>query len=163
MAYEEELIELKAKLTSINSRIEKLEREQNGGYTSQMTKSFHLGMAGGSGRNVRSLNMKRERELDKTIRIANILVPLYRQKSGIEKHIEDIESGKRDKKEANAADIRIKKAEFWRNLKPGDELPIGNPNGNPIIKTKNRLSAITTGGTKWTASEVIGREAAKLI
>lgn len=55
------------------------------------------------------------------------------------------------------------KAEYWRRLKVGDELNIGNSNGNPIIKTKNRLSVITTTGTKWTASEVIGREAAKLI
>lgn len=163
MAHEEEVAELKAKLIVVNSRIEKLEREQNGGYTSQMSRSFHMGMVGGSGRNVNSLNKKRERDLDKTIRIANILVPLYRQKSGIEKQIEDIESGKRDKKEVNANTIRLAKAELWRRLKPGDELPIGNSNGNPTIKTKNRLSVITTGGTKWTASEVIGREAAKLI
>ena len=106
MAHEEEVTELKAKLIVINSRIEKLEREQNGGYTSQMSRSFHLGMVGGSGRNVKSLNKKRERDLDKTIRIANILTPLYRQKSGIEKQIEDIESGKRDKKEVNPLGYR---------------------------------------------------------
>ena len=42
----------------------------------------------------------------------------------------------------------------WMNLKVGDQLDIGNKNGNPIITKKNRKSVETGSGAKWTFSEL---------
>ena len=132
-------------------------------YTSQVARYFHLGMVGGSGRNTSKLNQRRGNELDKTIERAKILCPLYAKRDTLSNQIEDIESGKSAIKEDNAITLRIKKAEYWKGLKAGDSLNVGNSNGNPIIYKKSKLSVITTNGTKWTASEIIGREAAKLL
>lgn len=152
--------ELKARLIIVNSRIKKLEGVTD--YTDRVASAFYLGMVG-SGRNTARLNRRRENSLDATIKRAAILVPLYTEQKNLERSIEDIESGKAEKRELNVIQRRQAMAEYWRRLKPGDELNIGNPNGNPTIKRKNRLSVETTSGTKWTAAEVIGREAAKLI
>lgn len=156
-------LHLKIELSEVLKKIEPLERAQNGGYTSDVAKSFHLGMVGGSGRNTYRLNKRREREMEKTIERAVILCNLYKKRDGLLKQIEDIESGAAEKRELSIIERRIKKAEMWKALKVGDELPIGNNNGNPVIKKKNRLSVETEGGVKWMASEVIGRDAAKFL
>lgn len=155
------LTEYKDRLIIVNNRISKLEGVTD--YTDLVAKSFYLGMVGGSGRNTSRLNKRRERSMDASIKRAVLLVPLYKERSNLERNIEDIESGKAEKKALTVIDRRQAMAEYWRRLKVGDELNVGNSNGNPIIKKKNRLSAETTSGTKWTASEVIGREASRLI
>lgn len=155
------VLELKNKLFEVNAKIAKIEGVSY--YTDKVEGSFHLGMVGGSGRNTYRLNKRREADLDKTIKNAVLVCPLYRERDNIERQINDIESGAAQKKELSVIDKRVKAAEYWRNLKVGDELNIGNSNGNPIIKKKNRLSVETTTGCKWMASEVIGKQAAKLI
>lgn len=161
--FSDKLVLLESELTQVKYQISRLERQESGGYTAQVAKSFPLGMVGGSGRNTSRLNKRREKELDKTIRLASLLCPLYTKRDNLQKQIDDIKSGKAEQRALTAIQIRAAKADYWRGLKVGDELNIGNSNGNPIIAKKSRLSVITTGGTKWTASEVIGREAAKLI
>jgi hypothetical protein len=152
---------LKNELANVEYQIKM--KTPNDSYLDNVSRSFHLGMVGGSGRNTYRLNKRREASLDRTIKAAVILCPLYRLRDGLIKQIGDIESGRAAKKELSIIDIRLKRVEMWKNLKAGDELPIGNSNGNPIIKTKNAKSVITTSGTKWTVSEIIGREAAHLL
>ena len=57
-------------------------------------------------------------------------------------------AAKQAQEKASKAEQRIqKRAELWDSLKPGDELPIGNSNGNPKIAKKNAMSVVTTNGT----------------
>lgn len=155
-----ETVEFHVELKEVERKIEGLERQQNGGYTSQVAKSFHLGMVGGSGRNVRGLNKRRSAELDKTIDRAVILCELYKKRNGLKAKIEYIESGKRDADKVKAANLEIKMAEYWKSLKVGDKLIMAN---DAIITKKNAKSCETESGCKWTAAEVIGRKAAALL
>lgn len=155
-----ETVEMHIELKEVEKKIEQLERAQNGGYTAQVAKSFHLGMVGGSGRNVRGLNKRRGQELDRTIDRAVILCELYKKRNGLKARIEYIESGKRDADKSKAANLDIKMAEYWKNLKVGDKLIMAN---DAIITKKNAKSCETESGCKWTVAEVIGRKAAKLI
>lgn len=155
-----EVAKLELELLLTEQKIKKLTPHDS--YLDAVSRAFPYGV-GGSGKNVKGLNKRRERYLDKTIEVAKQLTPLYEKRDNLIKRIEDIKSGKAAKREESIIDKRLKLAVMWRGLKAGDELPIGNSNGNPIIKTKNRLSAITEGGVKWTASEVIGKQAARFI
>lgn len=157
-----ELIEeLKLELADVNRKIDRL--QPNDSYLDAVHRSFPLGMVGGSGRNVRSLNKRRAASMDRSIERSKVLAPLYEKQGNLTRRINDIESGKDEKREENFITRAIAMAKMWKALKPGDELPIGNSNGNPTIKVKNFKSVITTNGTKWTATEVIGKRAAKYI
>ena len=150
-------------LATVIDKIENLQRLQSGGYTANVAKSFHLGMVGGSGRNIANLNRKRANELDKTIDRAVILTKLYCERDALKWQIDFIESGKRDAKIQREKTREEKRAEYWQNLKAGDILDLGNSNGNPIIKKKSLKSVTTISGTKWTAIEIIGKTAAALL
>lgn len=154
------LAQLESDLIIVEAQIKRVTPQD--AYLDAVSRSFPYGV-GGSGKNNYRLNKRKERYLDKTIEAAKVLTKLYEKRDNLTKRIEDLKSGKAAKQEENVITRRIAKVAIWRALKAGDELPIGNSNGNPIIKTKNRLSVITTGGTKWTAAEVIGREASRLI
>ena len=157
-----ETLPLKNELSEVLGKISRLEAAQNGGYTSQVAKSFHLGMVGGSGRNTARLNARRGAELDKTIDRAEILVALYGRRNALQTRIEYIESSKRDedikKKEAGL----IALAEYWKKLKAGDSVDIGA--NSPALITKKNAKSLETGiGCKWTAAEIIGKKAAALL
>lgn len=117
---------------------------------------------GGSGKYTSYFNKRREAYLERTIEAAKKLVPLYEKEKNLQKQIEDIESGAAEKRELTIHQKRMAKAEYWRNIKAGDlvALPLGN---TITVVKKNRLSIETEMGNKWTAAEIIGREAAKLI
>jgi hypothetical protein len=119
-------------------------------------------MVGGSGRGTSRLNRIRERELDKTIDRAVILTNLYKERDTLKSKIEYIESGQQQTDAQRKQARTLAKAEYWRRLKVGDELNIGNSNGNPTITKKNAKS-VQTGLCTWKAEEVIGREAAALL
>lgn len=155
------LNDLKAQLIEVNNRITKL--QPNDSYFESLSRSFHLGMVGGSGRNTRKLNKRREASINKSLDNAKALCELYTKRDNLTKRIEDIESGKDEQRQQTAIAMRLKRVEMWRNLKAGDELPLGNSNGNPTILKKSAKSVTTTNGTKWTVTEIIGREAAKLL
>lgn len=149
------LTELKAELAAVNARIKKVT-------PSDSVLDNMPARVGGSGRYVHYFNKRREAYLDRTIKAARILTELYTKRDNLSKQIEDIESGAKEKREQTIHERRIKYAEYWRTIKAGDEVTISS--GNTVtVKKKNRLSIETTGGTKWTAAEIIGREAAKLI
>ncbi len=156
-----ETLPLKIELDETLKRIESLERQQNGGYTSQVAKCFHLGMVGGSGRNTARLNKRRENELDKTIDRAKLLCELYKKRDSLKYRIEYIESGKRDADEKKKSDNLILLAEYWKGLKAGDYIYIGN--GKTLITKKNAKSLETGTGCKWAAAEIIGKKAASLL
>lgn len=157
-----ETLLMKLELNEVLKKIESLERQQNGGYTAQVAKSFHLGMVGGSGRNIHRLNQRRANELDRTIDRAKILVGLYKLRNALESKIKYIESGQREidqQKKQSQTELR---AEYWRRLKVGDKLIIGG-NTDPIITKKNAKSCETGKGCKWTAAEIIGKDSAALL
>lgn len=149
---QEELYIVNQKLDKINGRTD---------YTDLVAKSFPLGMVGGSGRNVASLNRKREASLEKTISNAVIATTLYKRQSELETHIKDIENNGPAKRAAKKEETNKLLAQYWLSLKAGDFIDIGN--GKTLISKKNKKSLETGSGCKWTVSEIIGREAAKLI
>lgn len=157
--------DLRAELIEVNAKIKKLTPYDS--HVDAVGKAFHLGTVGGSGRNNYRLNKRREVYLDRIIDAAVKLAPLYNRRDHLEKLIEDIESGEYQKRvDANKVkkEALIKaKVAYWNSLKPGDLLNIGNSNGNPVITKKNKKSVETGSGCKWTAVEIIGREAASLL
>ena len=155
------LEELKTKLIDVEYKIQRETPKPD--YTTQVAKHFHLGMVGGSGRNIHRLNKRREQSLNRSINAAVILTKLYKERDHLKAQIEDIESGNKEKRMLNVQRGNEPRAEYWRRLKVGDELNVGNPNGNQTITKKNAKSVETGSGCKWTAAEVIGREAAKLL
>jgi len=159
----ENLEDLKYKLTAVNSKISKINGLDKNSHTAQVANSFYLGMVGGSGRNNNSLNKKRESELSKTIENAKILTALYSESSELERKINYLESGQKEKDEAKKITRSEVLAIYWKNLKAGDILDVGNSNGNPTILKKSLKSVTTTSGSKWTAIEIIGKNAAQLL
>ncbi len=157
-----ETLQMQMELHDIEKKIEQLERAQNGGYTTQVAKSFHLGMVGGSGRNTHRLNQRRANELDRTIDRAVILTGLYGKRNGLQARIKYIESGQREKDQQKKENTAVLMAEYWKGLKAGDKIDIGA--NAPVTITKKNLKSIETGtGCKWTAAEIIGKKAAALL
>jgi hypothetical protein len=157
---------LKIKLAALLPKIERLERQINGGYTAQVAKSFHLGMVGGSGRNTHRLNKRRSSEIDKTIDNAILSVQLCKERDALIYNIEYIESGRRDKDLKDRTNqkekLKIGLVQYWNGLKAGDLIDIGG-NSKVQITRKNKKSIETGAGCKWSAAEIIGKEAANLI
>ena len=151
---------LNIRLTIVLQRIEKLQGHST--YSDQVAKSFHLGMVGGSGKNTESLNRRKERDLDKTIKNAVILCSLYKERDSLQKRIQFVESGESQKKETLKLKTAQVRAKYWEQLKPGDLIDIGG-NSKVTITKKNKKSIETGFGCKWTVNEIIGNEAAKLI
>jgi hypothetical protein len=151
---------LKIDLSVINQKINKISPKDS--YLDAVSRSFPYGVGfGGSGKG--SLNARKERHLDKLIDASIELTKLYKERDNVEQKIKDIESGEVERRAERVKTRNEKLAEYWNGLKVGDELNIGNTNGNPIILKKSQKSVLTTSGTKWTVQEVIGKEAAKLI
>lgn len=95
----EELEMLKIKLDEVQQKLDKLNNSDS--YLDQVSKSFHLGMVGGSGnrKNINKLNQRRERSIDKSIENAKVFTKLFDNKQLLLKRIEFIESGKKDKQD----------------------------------------------------------------
>lgn len=158
-----ETAKMRSDLAHYESMIKELEAKQNGGYTAQVSKSFHLGMVGGSGRNTARLNRIRGNELDKTIDRAVILTGLYKKRDELERSINYIESGKRDADLKKKDERAMFMANYWKQLKAGDEVAIGITGVTAIITKKNAKSLETGSGCKWTVAEIIGKKAASLL
>jgi len=154
---------LQHELNKVLDKIAVIERKQNGGYTAEVAKAFPLGMVGGSGRNTRTLNKRRANELDKTIDLAVAVTELRKQAGTLERQINDITSGAVEKRQEQKQSRDQLLAEYWRNLKPGDLLEVGNPNGKTVITKKSLKSCSTGSGSRSTAAEIIGKEAAALL
>ncbi len=154
------LTALRAELATVTQRIDKIHGHTD--YTDRVAASFHLGMVGGSGRNTASLNRKRERALDKTIDNAKICVQLYKQRNALTAQIADIENNGEEKRRLQKERLNAARVVYWNEIKVGDKIDIG---GNyPAEVTKKNAKSLETGtGCKWTAAEIIGKEAAQLI
>lgn len=156
-----DLQDMKTELISVNAKLKKFQDADANSYTAQVAKSFHLGMVGGSGKNNYRLNKRREAEFNRSIEQAKTITALYSRRSELERKIEYIESGQQerdaDKKQTRAEIL----AQWFRDLKPGDTF---QPGGNVLTISKvSKKSILTVSGCKWTAYEVIGKEAAKLL
>ena len=150
---------LQKELQAVQHQIRKLEGVRD--ITDRVASSFHLGMVGSSGRNTAKLNRKREAALDKAIERAQILTKLYARERSLLVRIGDFENDGPAKRAANKQRNLEIKAEYWRNLKPGDIVTLYT--GNQITVQKKNRKSIFSENCKWTAAEIIGREAAKLL
>lgn len=163
MDYGKLLAEKSERLAMVEGKISKL---NGGSYTQEVSKHFYLGMVGGSGKNTYSLNKRREAELHKSIENSRELVKLYNERDGLQSIIEKIKSGEYQKALETKEEKRIRLNEalvkYWQNLKVGDKVDIGSK--TPIaIKRKNKKSILDENGCNWTAYEIIGAEASKLL
>lgn len=159
----ENLDQMKTELLIKKSKLESLDKKMNGGYTADMAKHFHLGMVGGSGnrKNLSKLNRRRESELSKTIELSKDYTKLCDEVRRLEKSIEFIESGKKERQDQAKLSRNEKLAEWFKQLKKGDTF---QPGGNVLVIEKvNAKSIVTEGGCKWSALEVIGKAAAQLL
>lgn len=154
-----QLAVLTAKLDAIRRKIKELEGIMD--ITDRVAASFHLGRVGGSGRNTYRLNKKRERALEQTIERAKILTDLYQQERVFEKQIEDIQSGGPERRKTTKLQSLLAKAEYWKQLKAGDMVSLFT--GNQIKISKKNKKSILSEHCKWTAAEIIGKEAAALL
>lgn len=149
-------------LEKVNNQIDNLNKKQ--GYGSDLTKHFHLGMVGGSGKNVQKLNEQRANSLDKTIDNAVKLVKLYKERDEIAKEKERKETGYYEKQAEIQKRKEQKLIQYWLNLKVGDEIYLGN--NKFTIKKKNPKSLVLNTGTNYSITEIIGinaKDAERLI
>jgi hypothetical protein len=61
-----------------------------------------------------------------------------------------------EKKADNKQNRKVSAIRQWMALNVGDEINVGNPNGNPKIKKKNKFSVETGSGAKWTIKDLFG-------
>jgi hypothetical protein len=104
--WDAQLRKLKSKKAEIEAKLDKLNKAQNGGESARVAEHFHLGMVGGSGRAVRALNKKKERELDTTIDRAKEIRRLHEDIDTVNLKIRRIESGVAQRDEAQRAELR---------------------------------------------------------
>jgi hypothetical protein len=100
---QQELERLQRELEAVETKITRLEEGTHDRSLDDVSKSFHLGMVGGSGHGTRRLNARRERSLDKTIDTAVKLTPLYQQRARFKTAISEITSGARKRKREREA------------------------------------------------------------
>ena len=160
-----QLEEMKNELSILNIKLKEIEEKEDNSYTARIAKSFHLGMVGGSGnsKNIHKLNAKREREFDKSISEAKGRTELYSKRDLLVKQIEDIESGKTERLAVDKFNRNQKLAEWWKSLKAGDNIKLYTNNEVTIKSIRGKTLTSTFAGCKYSAIEIIGKEAAKLL
>ncbi|MGE9312858.1 hypothetical protein ACLOAU_14515 [Niabella sp. CJ426] len=154
-----DLQKLKDRLLVVTQRLEKIEGTKY--YTDKVANSFYLGMVGGSGRNTTRLNRRRESELDKTIQNAKIWCELYNESNRLKAQIADIENNGPQKRAELAKARNEMLVKYWASLTVGDTVYLWT--GNEVTITKKNRKSIVTDNCSWSASEIIGADAAKLI
>lgn len=132
---------LKDTLARVEAQIAKLERQQRDPYLDRLAEHFHLGIVGGSGRRMGSLNQRRAASLDKAIEIARELEPLYRERRTLQRRIAHIESGKRDLEQRAAQEIERR----LRESKPGDQVMDSDFGLVTVIRVNRKTVTIETG------------------
>lgn len=155
------LQELRTEKNIIESRINRLNGSANDRHLNEVGRVFHLGMVGGSGRNTARLNQRRAANLDKTISNAVEVCRLDKELKEVERKIYDLENDTAGKRARKEAERDILRAQYWQQLKPGDNIDIGN--GPTLISKKSKKSLYTGSGCKWTAADIIGKSAAALL
>lgn len=97
-----DLTRLLKQLQEIRASIARLAPQARDSYVDEVGQTFHLGMVG-SGRHTRALNERKMAELDRTIETANKLAPLYRESAQILARIEDVWSGRNQRRRRRKA------------------------------------------------------------
>lgn len=110
-----DLTTLHSRLDDVNARIERLEARIP---SDPVGDSFHLGRVGGSGdrRTLARLNRLRATALDRILDTAIELEPLYRERDRLRRQIEDVESGRAERR----ARARAEREERVRGARVGD-------------------------------------------
>ncbi len=156
-----EIQQLEALRDELQARLNRLSGSNKDTHLDSVQKYFHMGMVGGSGRNTASLNRRRARNLDKTIDNAVIFCRVDGELREVERKLAAA-IYKRDNADTIAAKKERKIAiliGYWNQIKAGDTVVI--PFGNEVTVTKKNAKSIMTGPQcKWTATDIIGREAA---
>lgn len=160
MQHTADIQQLQSRATVITAKLAKLNGSEDQ-HLQGVAKHFHLGMVGGSGKNIHKLNQRRERAMDKSIAVAKEVTELYKELNTIEAKIKDLQDGGPEKRAKAKEDRAALKAQYWNKLKAGDSINIGN--GPSLIIKKNKKSLVTQSGCKWSAADIIGKDAAELI
>ena len=160
-----QLDELKSELNLINQKIERIEAADKNSYSAQMARTFHLGMVGGSGnkKNIHKLNARREKDMNKSIAQAKVNCAFYDRKGLLEKMILDIESGADVKRQTDKDNGNINMAKWWKSLKAGDKINLFGNSEIEIKSIRGKTLTSTFMNCKYTANEIIGKAAAKLL
>ena len=116
-------------------------------------------MVGGSGKQTVKLNARREASIDKTVKNAVEYTRLAAEIKTVEHKIYLLE---------NAGQIQERKemqyraqVAYWNSLKEGDKVILWTGQQCTIIKKSKK--SLYTGSGKWTAAEIIGKNAAALL
>lgn len=143
-AEQEKLETLRTQLATLEAQYEKKSAAHITG--TQMNPAGDIGSIRSRSKRQKQHIMNRyDREARETVQFVNKIQELKKQITNLEGLAE------RRKKRFKADMMRLK---VWDALKVGDTFQPGN---NPLqIKKKNRFSVITTSGTKWKITEVIG-------
>lgn len=133
------LEQLKEKRDKLQRQIDKL--HQKDGYLNEVSKHFHLGTVGGSGKNNAKLDQRREASINRSIEAGKLI----KERIDIDKQIEYIESGKQQSREQAKENMQQK----LRSAQVGD-LVLDSAFGwvKVIRVNKNTLTIQTTSGYK---------------
>ncbi|HEU5382790.1 MAG TPA: hypothetical protein VFV38_45870 [Ktedonobacteraceae bacterium] len=97
-----DLKKLKTQLEEAQATIARLAPQARDPYVDEVGQVFHLGMVG-SGHHTRALNERKMAALDRTIETANKLAPLYRERTRLLGQIEDVWSGRNQRRRKRKA------------------------------------------------------------
>lgn len=109
-------IDLRLELDRVNRQMKIALDKGEDKYLNEVGRHFHLGMVGGSGRNTRKLNKRRERALDRSLDAARTVTELHNRQQALERQLASLEEGRADAREA----ARLAVLELVKALKPGD-------------------------------------------
>ena len=155
-----EIRKLQGEAENLKKIIGQINLAERNSYTAHVAKHFHLGTVGGSGRNTTKLNKRREAEVEKTIDNAVKYTQAVKRLGEVESRINFLENGGPEKREKMRSERNMALADWFKSLKVGDTYQPGN---NPLLITKKNKKSFVTGNCTWTAAEVIGAQAAKLL
>lgn len=97
-----ELTRLQKQLQEVRAAITRIAPAARDSYVEEVGQVFHLGMVG-SGRHTRALNERKMAALDRTIETANKLAPFYTESARILERIEDVWSGRNQRRRRRKA------------------------------------------------------------
>ena len=131
------LHDLRAQLLSVQDRIDRLEARRP---DDDITQHFHLGTVGGSGRPVKALNKRRERDRERMMDIAREVVPLYRERDRLKLLIHAHESGRVERRAKALADAMAR----VRDAKVGDHVIDSAFGAVTVVRVNQKTLTIET-------------------
>lgn len=140
---------LRRQRDQLQHRIDRLLPRRDDG----LTQHFHLGMVGGSGRNVRRLNKRREQQLDALVTRSAKAAPLIQEKQRIEHEIASITSGQAAQQREADRQAQERQAQRERERKAREQ---ALPRIRPPKEVAQRLKSISRDSKAQRPCQVCG-------